>query len=417
MQDSNLKKCPNCNSFVDKNDKFCKVCGHDFSKDEEFTSEGKTFEDFLLEASKSRNESKHKQKKQAKKESLIIEDNGCRQTSRKNLSEDTTDRLNAIELEDASLDEERKKAFEESEENFSNKYDYYDYEYDDDEDYRTVWIKRTLMAIVAVALVIAAVFGFNYIKPLFQQNLAERNVTKESVKSKFINSIDTKSSEEMISILKSSDNSLPFRNSDAKEFIDELNANPEYKNKIEKWLQEDIEQLKSNKSYKSKNPIRMSKDSEGYKILIDPIKLGVENPKNATLSIDDSSNLAFPGKKILTIESNGLTLRQNITISYFGDSQKINWDMVDLSKTIADYDISTGDKNYEIKKSNDMDCLVFINDKNTALTTDKFNDLGKKNLKQDKDTVCIVAKGKEGLLKSNTETIGWETWIRLHLND
>lgn len=46
MKDSNLKKCPNCNSFVGVEDRFCRVCGHDFSKDDDFSSEGKTFEDF-----------------------------------------------------------------------------------------------------------------------------------------------------------------------------------------------------------------------------------------------------------------------------------------------------------------------------------------------------------------------------------
>ena len=42
MKDSNLKKCPNCNSFVGVEDRFCRVCGHDFSKDDDFSSEGKT---------------------------------------------------------------------------------------------------------------------------------------------------------------------------------------------------------------------------------------------------------------------------------------------------------------------------------------------------------------------------------------
>ena len=43
--------------------------------------------------------------------------------------------------------------------------------------------------------------------------------------------------------------------------------------------------------------------------------------------------------------------------------------------------------------------------------------LDKKNLTEDQDFVRIVAKGKDGLLKSPKQTVGWETWVRLYLKD
>ena len=252
---------------------------------------------------------------------------------------------------------------------------------------------------------------------MFQKNLAEKTITAESVKSKFIQSVQSKSSEQMISIVKSSNKSVTFKNKDAEEFINELNSNPEYQATILKWLEDDEAKLKSDKSYKSTNPLKMVKENYGYKILIDPIKIEIENPENAKLSIENASEYAFPGKKVLLIESNDLVIRQNYKLSFFSKNDKINWDLVDINKTISDFDVTSGDKNYELRKTIDDDCLVFVNDKNTGLITEKFNEFGRKNLTEDQDFVRMVSKGKNGLLKSPKHTVGWETWVRLYLKE
>ena len=72
----------------------------------------------------------------------------------------------------------------------------------------------------------------------------------------------------------------------------------------------------------------MVKENDGYKILIDPIKVTIENPENAKLSLENASEYAFPGKKILLIESNDLTLRQNYDLSFFSKNGAINWDIL-----------------------------------------------------------------------------------------
>ncbi len=416
MKDSNLKKCPNCNSFVSIEDRFCRVCGHDFSKDDDFSSEGKTFEDFLLEASKYRSES------QNHRNIFTIDDQKSSEKNHTNYdkeinsnNQDTTDRLSVTDIESESelLKEQRKKAFEETNNDYYNDYEYYEYE---DEEKSSI-LKKILFSIVGVALLIGIVFGIKYIKPMFQENLAEKTITAESVKSKFIQSVQSKSSEQMISIVKSSNKSVTFKNKDAEEFINELNSNPEYQATILKWLEDDEAKLKSDKSYKSTNPLKMVKENDGYKILIDPIKIEIENPENAKLSIENASEYAFPGKKVLLIESNDLVIRQNYEISFFSKNDKINWDLVDINKTISDFDVTSGDKNYEIRKTIDDDCLVFVNDKNTGLITEKFNEFGRKNLTEDQDFVRMVSKGKNGLLKSPKHTVGWETWVRLYLKE
>lgn len=413
MKDSNLKKCPNCNSFVGVEDRFCRVCGHDFSKDDDFSSEGKTFEDFLLEASKFRNETQNHNL------SFIKEENGSSDNENNyskidNVSnQDTTDRLNVVDIESESLKKEREKAFQETNTDYDDYYEYHDYEKDE----KSSIFKKIILSVIGVALLIGIVFGVKYIKPMFQENLAEKTITAESVKGKFIQSIQTNSSEQMISIVQSSNQSVPFRNKDAEEFIDEINSNPEHQTTILKWLEDDEANLKSDKSYKSTNPLKMVKKNDGYKILIDPIKLTIENPENAKLSLENASQYAFPGKKILLIESNDLTLRQNYDLSFFSKNNAINWDIVDINKTLPDFDVASGEKNYEIRKTIDDDCLVFVNDKNTGLTTDEFNEKGRKNLTEDQDFVRMVAKGKNGLLKSPKQTVGWETWVRLYLKD
>lgn len=414
MKDSNLKKCPNCNSFVGVDDRFCRVCGHDFSKDDDFSSEGKTFEDFLLEASKFRNETQNHDLGFIKKEEDSSTDNEKNYSKIDNGSnQDTTDRLNVVDIESESLKKERAKAFQETSKDYDDYYDYYDYE--DDE--KSSIFKKIILSVIGVALLIGIVFGVKYIKPMFQENLAEKTITAESVKGKFIQSVQTKSSEQMMSIVKSSNQSVPFKDKDAEEFINEINSNPEHQTTILKWLEDDEANLKSDKSYKSTNPLKMVKGNDGYKILIDPIKLTIENPENAKLSLENASQYAFPGKKILLIESNDLTLRQNYDLSFFSKNNAINWDIVDINKTLPDFDVASGEKNYEIRKTIDDDCLVFVNDKNTGLTTDKFNEKGRKNLTEDQDFVRMVAKGKNGLLKSPKQTVGWETWVRLYLKD
>ena len=414
MKDSNLKKCPNCNSFVGVEDRFCRVCGHDFSKDDDFSSEGKTFEDFLLEASKFRNETQNHNLGFIKKEEDSSTDNENNYSKIDNGSnQDTTDRLNVVDIESESLKKEREKAFQETNTDYDDYYDYYDYE----EDEKSSIFKKIIFSIIGVALLIGIVFGIKYIKPMFQENLAEKTITAESVKAKFIQAVQAKSSEQMMSIVKSSNQAVPFRNKDAEEFINEINSNPEHQTTILKWLEDDEANLKSDKSYKSTNPLKMVKENDGYKILIDPIKLTIENPENAKLSLENASQYAFPGKKILLIESNDLTLRQNYDLSFFSKNNAINWDIVDINKTLPDYDVTSGEKNYEIRKTIDDDCLVFVNDKNTGLTTDKFNEKGRKNLTEDQDFVRMVAKGKNGLLKSPKQTVGWETWVRLYLKD
>lgn len=414
MKDSNLKKCPNCNSFVGVEDRFCRVCGHDFSKDDDFSSEGKTFEDFLLEASKFRNETQNHNLGFIKKEEDSSTDNENNYSKIDNGSnQDTTDRLNVVDIESESLKKEREKAFQETNTDYDDYYDYYDYE----EDEKSSIFKKIIFSIIGVALLIGIVFGIKYIKPMFQENLAEKTITAESVKAKFIQAVQAKSSEQMMSIVKSSNQAVPFRNKDAEEFINEINSNPEHQTTILKWLEDDEANLKSDKSYKSTNPLKMVKENDGYKILIDPIKLTIENPENAKLSLENASQYAFPGKKILLIESNDLTLRQNYDLSFFSKNNAINWDIVDINKTLPDFDVASGEKNYEIRKTIDDDCLVFVNDKNTGLTTDKFNEKGRKNLTEDQDFVRMVAKGKNGLLKSPKQTVGWETWVRLYLKD
>lgn len=414
MKDSDLKKCPNCNSFVGVEDRFCRVCGHDFSKDDDFSSEGKTFEDFLLEASKFRNETQNHNLGFIKKEEDSSTDNENNYSKIDNGSnQDTTDRLNLVDIESESLKKEREKAFQETNTDYDDYYDYYDYE----EDEKSSIFKKIIFSIIGVALLIGIVFGIKYIKPMFQENLAEKTITAESVKAKFIQAVQAKSSEQMMSIVKSSNQAVPFRNKDAEEFINEINSNPEHQTTILKWLEDDEANLKSDKSYKSTNPLKMVKENDGYKILIDPIKLTIENPENAKLSLENASQYAFPGKKILLIESNDLTLRQNYDLSFFSKNNAINWDIVDINKTLPDYDVTSGEKNYEIRKTIDDDCLVFVNDKNTGLTTDKFNEKGRKNLTEDQDFVRMVAKGKNGLLKSPKQTVGWETWVRLYLKD
>lgn len=413
MKDSNLKKCPNCNSFVGVEDRFCRVCGHDFSKDDDFSSEGKTFEDFLLEASKFRNETQNHDLGFIKKEEDSSTDNEKNYSKIDNDSnQDTTDRLNVVDIESESLKEEREKAFQETNTDYDDYYDYYD---EDDE--KSSIFKKIIFSIIGVALLIGIVFGIKYIKPMFQENLAGKTITAETVKAKFIQAVQAESSEQMISIVKSSNQSVPFKNKDAEEFINEINSNPEHQTTILKWLEDDEANLKSDKSYKSTNPLKMVKGNDGYKILIDPIKLTIENPENAKLSLENASEYAFPGKKILLIESNDLTLRQNYDLSFFSKNNAINWDIVDINKTLPDFDVSSGEKNYEIRKTIDDDCLVFVNDKNTGLTTDKFNEKGRKNLTEDQDFVRMVAKGKNGLLKSPKQTVGWETWVRLYLKD
>ncbi len=412
MKDSNLKKCPNCNSFVEINDRFCRVCGHDFSKDDDYSSEGKTFEDFLLEASKFRNEIQNHKIRLTKKD--FSNNNGKNYSEENNNSnQDTTDRLNVVDIESESLKEERKKAYQETSKDYDDYYDYYDYDDDD----KSPIIKKIILSIIGLALLIGIVFGIKYIKPMFQENLAERAITAESVKAKFIQSVQSKSSEQMISVVQSSNQSIPFKNKDAEEFINEINSNPQHQTTILKWLEDDETKLKSNKSYKSNNPIKMVKENDGYKILIDPIKLTIENPINAKLSVENASEYAFAGKKVLLIESNDLTLRQNFDLSFLSKNNTISWDTVDINKSLPDFDVTSGDKNYEIRKTIDEDCLVYVNDKNTGLTTDNFNDRGKKNLTEDQDFVRIVAKGKNGLLKSPKQTVGWETWVRLYLKD
>lgn len=418
MKDSNLKKCPNCNSFVEINDRFCRVCGHDFSKDDDYSSEGKTFEDFLLEASKFRNETQNHKLGLTENEEFLnsYEENPSNEKNNYNenkySNQDTTDRLNVVDIESESLKEERKKAYQETNNDYEDYYDYYDY--DDD---KSSIIKKIILSVIGIALLIGIVFGIKYIKPMFQENLAERSITAESVKAKFIQSVQSKSSEQMISVVQSSNQSIPFKNKDAEEFINEINSNPEHQATIFKWLEDDETKLKSNKSYKSNNPIKMVKENDGYKILIDPIKLIIENPLNAKLSVENASEYAFAGKKVLLIESNDLTLRQNFDLSFFSKNNTISWDAVDINKSLPDFDVTSGDKNYEIRKTIDEDCLVYVNDKNTGLTTDNFNDRGKKNLTEDRDFVRIVAKGKNGLLKSPKQTVGWETWVRLYLKD
>lgn len=412
MKDSNLKKCPNCNSFVSIEDRFCRVCGHDFSKDDDYSSEGKTFEDFLLEASKYKSESQNHRNEFTIDDVKSSENNNTNYEKTNNNNQDTTDRLSVTDIESESelLKEQRKKAFEETNSDYYN-----DYEYEDDE--KSSLFKKILFSIVGVALLIGIVFGIKYIKPMFQENLAEKTITAESVKSKFIQSVQSKSSEQMISVVKSSNQSVPFKNKDAEEFINELNSNPEYQATILKWLEDDEAKLKSDKSYKSTNPVKMVKENDGYKILIDPIKIEIENPENAKLSLENASDYSFPGKKVLLIESNDLVMRQNYDLSYFSKNDKINWDLVDINKTISDFDVTSGDKNYEIRKTIDDDCLVFVNDKNTGLITEKFNEFGRKNLTEDQDFVRMVSKGKSGLLKSPKHTVGWETWVRLYLKE
>lgn len=150
-----------------------------------------------------------------------------------------------MDIESESLKKEREKAFQEANTDYDDYYDYYD---EDDE--KSSIFKKIIFSIIGVALLIGIVFGIKYIKPMFQENLAGKTITAETVKDKFIQAVQAKSSEQMISIVKSSNQAVPFRNKDAEEFINEINSNPEHQTTILKWLEDDEANLKSDKSYK-----------------------------------------------------------------------------------------------------------------------------------------------------------------------
>lgn len=467
MKDSNTsKKCPNCNSYVDKEDKFCKVCGHDFSTDEINQTGKKTFEDFLLEASIGSKRNFLNVEKELEKAEKIIDSDDT------NLSEDYFANEKSIdekiygEADGFDLDKDEDRKLESSYSEGDTSYD--DFIEDDTyDDFKSTSISDTdklnLFGLgkerddevgfsypkidiytrirnsldqnllendsrffkVLISLIIVVLLSTAIVVAVNNQDSSSTSILKDSVlkdqdtsiNSQIMDAINTESAKQLVSLLKSSNSSVAFNEDLATKFINRLNNNPNEKTELENWLKEDLEKLKEDEDYESDRPIKIRKEGNSLQAFIEPIKVSIENPDNGEIRLEAGKDYSFSGKEIGIVSSNDLEFRQEFDLSYFdASSHKISWEDVDLSKSLFDYEIKEGDKPYEIRKATERTVYVFVNDQNTGLTNDEFNEFGQVNIDYG-DQVRIVAKSDSGLLKSSPIDVGSEYWVRLHIDE
>ncbi|MDY6065906.1 MAG: hypothetical protein SPI59_06220 [Finegoldia sp.] len=473
--DSASKKCPNCNSYVDRQDKFCKVCGHDFSTDKIKQGGNKTFEDFLLEASmgsnkdifrrdifndevdqedfedderedtnlsedyfadqKSQDENIYYESEEktyyedqnldtdqedkpltdSRKEEENHEDDPA-QSLRADTYDDSgsfsdTDRLSLFDIEKAERDSfasPRTSFYSRAREGFSENI------LENDSRFFRVLIILIVLVLIATGVVVAVNYDYGSPNSASEGNSILRDQDEDLVNS-VIEAVNAKSADNLINLLKSSDQTKTFTKEDATKFIERLNSNPKEKEEFEKWIKEDLDKLDRDKEYKSNRPIRLENEGKNMVALIDPIKVEIENPENAQISLEGGKDYSFSGKETALISSNDLSFKQEVEFSYFDGNNKLSWSDIDLSKSVADYEVKEGEKPYEVRNgSDDIEAYVFVNDQNTTLRPDQFNEIGNVNINYG-DSVRLVAKGESGLLKSEAFEVGEEYWVRLHI--
>ncbi|MDY6064792.1 MAG: hypothetical protein SPI59_00495 [Finegoldia sp.] len=202
----------------------------------------------------------------------------------------------------------------------------------------------------------------------------------------------------------------------------------EFENQLKTYVKEDVEKIKKDPSYVSDRNVRVVKAKNrwiflpGYKVAWTPITL--TNKDGGELEVESSTDKlkleSGESKKFIfgryntTYQSSDLMVKDKIDLKdltkkdynyYFNGNGEIANGKVDLKK---------GEKVVHIN-TNDPNAIVFVNGKNTSLTVDEFNEMGKFDIDENSE-IFLLARPQWGYVTSKSESTKGKDSLDLNIN-
>lgn len=252
--------------------------------------------------------------------------------------------------------------------------------------------KRKLLTILAVIILIA---GFATYK------VGESMTSKDNVLEKFITAITEKDIPELAKLVKSSDPRLEINEENLKPFLDYIDENPSYFDRLTTSIMEQSENQNQQMRNNNKSMPAFSKDEDtniislkkkgkkfvfydNYQLEMQPFFVRIStNYKDAIISIN--------GKEIGVADSENFSKefgpfapgRYTIKSSYTGEYTTIEnetaidliTDYYDSNSKVSRYDLYL-DGRYVYADTNHYDGNIFINGKDSGLTAMEMNEIG-----------------------------------------
>lgn len=261
-----------------------------------------------------------------------------------------------------------------------------------------------MFVIIPIVVVIFSVLIFNFINSSDNLN---------NIKQEFISSIEKEDIDKLQDLVIIDGGNKDFSKESLNNFISLYNKDKEFKNNIDKSLDEDIESFKKDKSFVGKNLIGIIKNNESgffakdYKVKITPLKLKDDGILDKKIIIGDKKVKAkdlylIPGIYEFDYSYEFLKFNSFIEVNYINNSTDYSMvtDYNSLEIKNDKYVLEDGDYKIKIKNAPES-AIVFINGKNTGITVKEFNNMDSKNL-TDKDSIAVVDKTSIGYALSDS---------------
>lgn len=232
------------------------------------------------------------------------------------------------------------------------------------------------------------------------------------IENEFYTAMDKENIKKLRDLIYIEGESKEYYNQSIGNFVQLYKTDEKFKKFIKNSIETDVKNIKKNKEYISKNIVGVIKRNDedsivpGYKIKITPLKIHDDSiiDKNIVIGENVKDNvenlLVIPG--VYKVRSNWeyLQLENEVVIKYTGDKTNFNL-YVDYSKSKIINDninIEEGDFVLNVYGAPD-DALVFIDEKNTGMTVNEFNEFGNKKLTSE-NTIAVVKSNNVGCLAS-----------------
>lgn len=290
------------------------------------------------------------------------------------------------------------------------------------------WGVRIFVFLI-LSLMIAGGYGIVRIVQYAQAN-ADNAV--EAVQT-FEGAIEDSSGETLAQVL-SSDTTL-ISASELAPFVKKLGSDTVYRDSLVQTLRRNAEALDAGQVPAQVGEIQIIPQGESqfgvqqYGLIITKMKLNFSLPEGMDLSIDGKpinrtgqtgEHEIYPGLYQLGLTYDDLTLHYALDISSANPQAQdkvitFNFENTRLQDALPDFELTSGDRQLEIRTLGHSDALVFVNNQNTGLTVDAFNGLGSSSIETG-DDIRIIIKEDWGFVASPNHVLGPERWVRLHIN-
>lgn len=290
------------------------------------------------------------------------------------------------------------------------------------------WGVRIFVFLI-LSLIIAGGYGIIRVVQYAQAN-ADNAV--EAVQA-FEKAIEDPSGEALAKVLSSDTNIVSAL--ELAPFVQKISSDAVYRDALMQTLRRDAEALDAGQVPAQSGEIQIIPQGESqfgvqqYGMKTTKMKLSFSVPEGMDLFLDGKPiNVdgqtgeyeLYPGLYQLGLTYDDLTLHYALDVSSANPQAQngvitFSYDNIRLQDAHPDFELTSGDRQLEIRTLGVSDALVFVNNLNTGFTVDTFNGLGTSSI-QTGDDVRIVVKEDCGFASSPNHTLGPERWVRLHIN-